>query len=223
MNAYARDVGDVFDWTGSQVFTLTSSLCCGALANPAYRPDSRLPDVLPIVNVGLRGKHELLPETFFRLTEIGFAASAASIAGRLHEVLRPKMQAITEMLASNIVTEKLSGQVLHRRTGILAGSVHAVPVTDAGTTTIHGAVESSAGPAFYGKIHEYRTGGRGWEIRSVGRRALAFQMSTKQVSAKSVFHPALPARSFMGSSLDESRDQIIRELGQAVADVLKEK
>jgi hypothetical protein len=37
VNAYARDVGDVFEWTGSQVFTLTSSLCSGALANPAYR------------------------------------------------------------------------------------------------------------------------------------------------------------------------------------------
>jgi hypothetical protein len=48
-------------------------------------------------------------------------------------------------------------------------------------------------------------------------------MSTKQVFAKSVFHPALPARSFMGSSLEESRDQIIQELGRTVADVLKAK
>jgi hypothetical protein len=145
-----------------------------------------------------------------------------SLAGRLHEVLRPKMQAITEMLASKIVAEKLNGQVLHRRTGILAGSVHATPVTDDGAA-IRGGVESSVGPAFYGRIHEYGTGGRGWEIRSVGKRALAFQMSTKQVFAESVFHPALPARSFMGSGLEESREEIIRELGRIVADVLKEK
>jgi hypothetical protein len=149
-------------------------------------------------------------------------ARLQSLAGRLHEVLRPKMQAITEMLAANIVAEKLSGQVLHRRTGILAGSVHATPATDDGTA-IRGAVESSAGPAFYGRIHEYGTGGRGWEIRSVGRRALAFQMSTKQVYAKSVFHPALPARSFTGTSLEENREHIIQQLAQTVAEVLKEK
>jgi hypothetical protein len=95
-------------------------------------------------------------------------------------------------------------------------------VTDDGTT-IRGAAESSAGSGFYGRIHEYGTGGRGWEIRSVGRRALAFQMSTKQVFARSVFHPALPARSFMGSSLEENRDKTIQELGRAVAEVLKEK
>jgi hypothetical protein len=132
------------------------------------------------------------------------------------------LQAITEMLAGKIVSGKLSGQVLHRRTGVLSASVHAEPVSDDGST-IRGSVVSSQGPAAYGKIHEYGTSGRGWEIRATKSRVLAFQMSTKQVFAKSVFHPALPARSFMGSSLEESRDQIIQELGRTVADVLKAK
>jgi hypothetical protein len=61
-------------------------------------------------------------------------AKLDSLASRLHEVLRVKLAAITNQLASKIVSEKLSGQVLHRRTGILAGSVHAEPVTDDGRT-----------------------------------------------------------------------------------------
>ena len=145
----------------------------------------------------------------------------AAKATRLHEVLSVKLAAITQMLASKIVSEKLSGQVLHRRTGILSSSVHATPVEDDGTT-LRASVVSSQGPSFYGNIHEYGTGGRGWEIRATAKQALAFQMSTK-VFAKRVFHPPLPQRAFMAPTLEENRQAIIDELAQAVADVLKEK
>jgi hypothetical protein len=142
-------------------------------------------------------------------------------ASRIHAVLGVKLRAITEMLASKIVSDKLSGQVLHRRTGTLAASAHAEPVSDDGRT-LRASVVSSQGPAFYGKIHEYGTSGVGWEIRNVKAQALAFQLSTK-VFARSVFHPALPPRPFMAPTLEENRHAIIDELAQAVAQVLREK
>ena len=147
--------------------------------------------------------------------------SLVAKGSRIHDVLRVKLAAITEMLASKIVSDKLSGQVLHRRRGVLSASVHAEAVSDDGTT-LRASVVSSRGPSFYGKVHEYGTGGRGWEIRNVKVQALAFQLSTK-VFARRVFHPTLPQRAFMAPTLEESREEIIRELAQAVADVLKEK
>ena len=154
-----------------------------------------------------------------------FRERLAAKSARLHAVLGVKLAAITNMLASKIVSEKLSGQVLHRRTGILAGSVHATPVNDDGTT-IRGSVESSAGPSFYGKFHEFGVP-HAWEITATKSKALAFQLSTKEnakrIFARSVVHPPLPARSFMAPTLEENRQQIIDELAQAVGQVLLRK
>jgi hypothetical protein len=44
---------------------------------------------------------------------------------RIAEVLRGRLTSLMYMLAAFVVQRKLSGQVLHRRTGILAGSVRA--------------------------------------------------------------------------------------------------
>src|ERR1700728_3636328 len=119
-----------------------------------------------------------------------------ALPGRIMEVLRVKLDALINKTAGDIVAEKLSGQVLYRRTGVLSASVHATPTTIEGTT-IRGGIEAAGGPAAYGKAHEFGTGGMGWEIRSVKAEALAFQMGPKTVFAKSVFHPALPPRAFM--------------------------
>jgi hypothetical protein len=146
----------------------------------------------------------------------------AAKATRLHEVLSVKLAAITQMLASKIVSEKLSGQVLHRRTGILAGSVHAEPVSDDGTV-IRGSVVSSQGPSFYGKFHEFGVS-HAWEIVATKRKALAFQLGVKEnartIFAAHVTHPPLPQRSFMRSTLQESEQEIRETLAQSVADVL---
>ena len=108
---------------------------------------------------------------------------------RLTAVLGTKLRALMFMLQSKIVSEKLSGQVLHRRTGILAGSVRALPVTVAGDTISSG-VASNSEPAFYGRIHEVG-GSRAYQVMATKSRALAFMMNGKQVVAKSVIRPPL--------------------------------
>ena len=144
-------------------------------------------------------------------------------ATRLEQVLFTRVQMLTLMLSSKVVA-KLSNQVLHVRTGVLRGSVNANTTDEAARIT--GTVQSSAGPAFYGRFHEFGVP-HAWQIVASRSKALAFQLSVKQnaqkVFAKSVVHPPLPERSFMRSSLDESREEIIRQVAESVVQVLKEK
>lgn len=167
-------------------------------------------------------------------------------AGKIMALLSEKLTYLTLRLAQKIVGEKLSGQVLHHRSGKLIGSVHITPVEIVGTT-ISAGVESSAGPAWYGKVHE-RGGLKAYIIKPVNKKALAFFTSGKNmfndsglagtsrgkdimrklrsgsqtgkrqfmagggVVVKSVMHPPLPKRPFMAPSLEEMREEIIREL-----------
>jgi phage gpG-like protein len=146
-----------------------------------------------------------------------------SKASRLHEVLFTKVQALTLQLQTKVIG-KLSGDVLRVRTGILRGSVNTQTTTDG--TKITGTVSSSGGPAFYGRIHESGVP-HAWQITAVKSRALAFQLGPKaearKIFAKHVTHPAMAARPFMSTTLEENRQAIIDELAAEVARVLREK
>jgi hypothetical protein len=150
----------------------------------------------------------------------GWREELQAKASRLHEVLFAKVQALTFQLQSKVVA-KLSGEVLHRRTGILAGSVHTTATSDG--AIIRGTVSAAGPPATYGRFHEYGIS-RAWEIRATRAKALAFQLGVKEnartIFAKSVVHPLLPQKSFMRSTLQESEQEIRDALAQAVADVL---
>lgn len=150
----------------------------------------------------------------------GWREELETKASRLHEVLFARVQALTNQLAAK-VSAKLTNQVLHVRTGVLRGSVHASTTTDG--SKIVGTVESSGGPAFYGRFHEMGVP-HAWEIVATKHKALRFQLSVKAnaraIFAKRVTHPALPERSFMRSTLAESEDEIRAALAEAVADVL---
>jgi hypothetical protein len=100
---------------------------------------------------------------------------ASWLAGRGPVVVRVLTQRLTLLmlkLQQHIVREKLSGQVLHRRTGKLAGSIATVPITVDGTTLI-GKVVGASGPAWYGRVHEFG-GESAYEIFPVNKKALAF-------------------------------------------------
>jgi hypothetical protein len=145
-------------------------------------------------------------------------------SARLTEVLSVKVAALTFMLQSKIVA-KLSGEILKRKTGTLAGSVTAVTRTDG--STILGSVEAGNGPSHvYAMAHAVGVS-RPYEIAATIAKALTFQLSVKEkattVFAKRVIHPPIPATNFMWNTLDEKRDEIIQELGRAVADIFKEK
>lgn len=142
---------------------------------------------------------------------------------QLIAALTVKTSAILFQLQSKIVA-KLSGEVLKVKTGALRSSVTVQgPVVEGGV--IRGSVGIPEGPTHgYAMIQTLGTGGRAWEIINVKRKALAWAGADgKMAFARRVMHPPLPPRPFVRPALEESREEIIRELAQIVADVLKEK
>jgi hypothetical protein len=128
--------------------------------------------------------------------------------------IESRLNAILYQLAGYIVRDKLSGQVLKRRTGILAGSVRVEAAKIIGAQII-GKVHAAEGPAFYGAVHEHG-GNAAYEIMAVKARALKFMMGGREVYAKSVMHPAAMARPYMRPSLLENESNIREQLQAAL-------
>ncbi len=138
------------------------------------------------------------------------------------EVLRSKLNAALFNLQSYIVTSKLSGQMLKRRTGKLAGSIRVVPASFEGTSIV-GAVEGAGSVAWYGKLYESQdAGGTGgvphsWQIIASKARVLSFIGGDgNRVFVRRVMHPPIAMRPFMSSSLTEKAEEIKAELQAAL-------
>ena len=153
---------------------------------------------------------------------------------QLQELLRLRMTMTMTLLQSRIVGDKLSGQVLHHRTGKLIDSIRLNPTeATANENEVVGGVEGGGGPAFYGRIHEYggtfevkererRIGYRGGEIvklltKSGTVRKEVDEIRKQKVKAHTV---TFPERSFMRTSFSELRERIIAELQAAVNEAL---
>lgn len=112
------------------------------------------------------------------------------------------------------VRAKLSGQVLHVRSGRLLNSIYARMVENPRELT--GQVGSQGVP--YARIHEL--GGRTRPHMIYPRNALAlrFMIGERVIFAKSVNHPGslIPKRSYLASSLEEMRDQLMTDMINAV-------
>ncbi|HXP71761.1 MAG TPA: hypothetical protein VOA88_20970 [Candidatus Dormibacteraeota bacterium] len=158
---------------------------------------------------------------FDSATKTRLLVKLQGMSPRFVEVVATKLRALMFQLQSKIVSEKLSGQVLHRRTGVLAGSVRTLPVTVAGNQISSG-VASSSGPAFYGKIHEVG-GSRPYQIFATKARALQFMQGPRTVYAQNIIHPPAKMRAFMRPSLIESAQEIRNELQAAIDEELKKK
>jgi hypothetical protein len=138
-----------------------------------------------------------------------------SAPSRVVDVMSVKLNAVLFMLQGKIVREKLSGQMLNRRTGTLAGSVRVEPAHTEGTS-IKGSVLAGGGPAFYGKIlHE---GARPHDVFNVKAKALRWiaDQSPQTMFARHVRHPGTIAKPFMTSTLTENAAMIRAELQAAL-------
>jgi len=137
----------------------------------------------------------------------------------LQEVKQQMNRELLE-LQSYIVTQKLAGQVLHRRSGTLADSVR-VKLAEIQGATVTGSVEGAGGPAFYGKYFE-EGGTSYYTIKPVRAKALAFMGGGGEtVFAASVNHPPTPKKPWFKISLAERREGIIANLQAAAARGLK--
>jgi len=142
---------------------------------------------------------------------VAFVRSRMSV---LREALRIKMNGLMLMLQAHIVGQKLSGQMLHHRTGKLIDSVRLNPAEATATENeVAGGVSAGGGPAWYAKL--LQDGTRAHEIVPVNKKALAFLLDGKQVIVRRVMHPGTKPFPFMTESAEETREQILAGLQSA--------
>lgn len=134
------------------------------------------------------------------------AAERFDSSDRIVVAMTETMDELMLRLQSNIVDEKLHGQVLQQRTGKLAASVRALPATQEGTTIV-GVVEGGGGVAWYGRLHEYGFGPYDYETTRT------IKMFYGDLTFKKLVHSSgFPERSFMRSSLDEFQSSIVEAM-----------
>jgi phage gpG-like protein len=116
------------------------------------------------------------------------------------------------------IQQKLSGEALQTRSGALAASIISSIENDGSSTSV--SISSTGVP--YAAIQEFGGKTAAHDIVAVNAKALAFSMGGNQVFARSVHHPGstIPARSYLGSSLAEMRDDIESGFKQAILEVL---
>jgi phage gpG-like protein len=143
------------------------------------------------------GRLAALPQTL--------AARLTQEVARLGDVLRDRVE------------RNLTGGVLQRRSGRLAGSI-GVAVERSGLSAT--ATVSSDAP--YAAIHEYGGVIPARTILPRSARALAFPWRGKQRFLKRVQLPAvtMPERSFMRSALDETAPEITAAIEAAASEAL---
>lgn len=127
-----------------------------------------------------------------------------ALPAKLQERLTVAMNNLTDKLRAYIMENKLSGQVLNIKTGDLKASITKSVISS--STDITGTVFSSGHASIYGKIHEYG---------AVFSRRVTMAWGRPVKNPREVeFH--YPERSFMRTGLSDQREDIIRELEQAV-------
>jgi len=142
-------------------------------------------------------------------------AKLGKMPATVHAALLQKVTTLALKLEAYIKKNKLSGQVLNRKTGRLARSItHAV---DAQPHAVWGRVFST-GDVPYAGIHEY--GGQTGAHIILPKKAsvLAFVKDGQKVFARKVNHPGstMPERSYMRSSLREMSVEISTAMKEAV-------
>lgn len=117
-----------------------------------------------------------------------------------------------------VVDEKLSGQVLKRRTGNLARStVDTSPMVADEGSQITSAVGFNQRTTPYGVYHEFGVP-HSWVIEAKRAQTLRFKPAGggKFIFRRRVTHPPLPERSFLRSSLREIEPRVAPEIAAAL-------
>lgn len=151
-------------------------------------------------------------------------ASLDALPDTLRAALTEKVQNQAQALYSQVVDVNLDGGVLNARSGALRDSIQLdVEPQDA----LIGATIYANGDAPYAAILEFGGKTSAHEIVPDKAKALAFLMNGKRVFARRVQHPGstFPARSYLGSALDDQSDDIaqgLQDVVVATAENLKE-
>ena len=143
------------------------------------------------------------------------------LASRARREIATTASRLVEAIVGKIRLEKLSGEVLNARSGALRDSITG-DVEAQGETIL--ASIGSIGDIKYAAIQEYGGTTSAHEILPSKSNVLAFISGGQGRFAKRIEHPGsvIPERSYLRSSLDEMRDEIIADLTAAVANAWEE-
>ncbi len=131
----------------------------------------------------------------------------SEISENLPDIVSKKMNQLTIKLTNKIKKDKLSGQVLKVQTGRLRNSIHN-NVLKIGSKII-GEVSTNVK---YAAIHEY-----GFSGSQTVKAHLRKLKNSKQINVRSFTrNMKMPERSFMRSSLEEMKDEIINSLNSTI-------
>ncbi len=144
-------------------------------------------------------------------------AQLTAYPAALTAALSAKAAELAAALADMVKNDKLSGAVLNTRSGALRDSIAASVSTDADSIL---ASVGSEGDVKYAAIQEYGGKTSAHEILPVKAAALAFVIGGAQLFARRVEHPGslIPERSYLRSSLDDMRDEIVAALADAATE-----
>ncbi|HYW76729.1 MAG TPA: phage virion morphogenesis protein [Gammaproteobacteria bacterium] len=139
-----------------------------------------------------------------------FRAKLERIAGAMPAAITAEVNRQDALLEAYIKREKLSGQVLNRRTGRLSRSIHSEPARREGSTIL-GRVGTNL---IYAPVHEF-----GATIRAKRAKYLRFKVGGQWVMKEQV---TIPARPYMRPSLAERAPAIREGLQRAIGKVIRE-
>lgn len=140
-------------------------------------------------------------------------AQMAGRAAQLHAALVRVMTRLSIVIQRDVKEGKLTGQVLHVRTGTLRRSINRKVFDQGG-----GVVASVGTNVRYARAHEYGFAGD-VDVRAHvrasrdGGEAIRVRAHTRRVN--------MPERSFLRSSIDDNADMIKREVRAAVMAVVR--
>jgi phage gpG-like protein len=146
------------------------------------------------------------------------SAALAAMPERIAAGLAAKANVLAAELQAKI-QRKLSGDVLNRKSGVLAGSIGVTAEDSSAGISVRIATSADVK---YATIHEFGGTIPPHQIVPDKARALAFLVGGKQTFAARVLMPAatMPERSYMRSSLAEMAEEIREELTGAVVEAM---
>lgn len=133
----------------------------------------------------------------------------------LPDALASEMQTQMTRTADYVRAQKLSGEVLNRRSGTLSRSIYGTGSVKSGT--VIGILGSRGVP--YANIWE-NTGSKAHTIVPIDAKALHFVIGGKDVFAMRVNIPQQNPRPFLKPSLNENQERILQALRGRVLQVM---
>lgn len=152
----------------------------------------------------------------------GVAESLERKASEITGALTAKLDALVVALQRHIIVDKLQGQVLRQYGGgggSLADSIRAINATRQGSSiTASICVEGSAEK--YAALQEFGTSST-YSIEPKAAKVLHFLVGGKNIFTKKILHPPLREHSFLRSSLEDRKEEILSGLNDALRQVLE--